>query len=91
MAAEQPFAAGKAHFKRGIDDLNAEDAGLLAEPRYDFAQARQIALQHRVFKRELKQLVHLRGGGGAFLLKPVAITLDENSEKNQGTQQHAGP
>ena len=69
MAAKEPIAAGKAHFKRGVHDLDAEDAGLLAEPGDYLAQARQVALQHRVFKRELKQLVHLLGSGGAILLE----------------------
>ena len=91
MAAEQPFAAGKAHFKRGVHDLDAEDAGLLAKPLDNLAQARQVALQHRVLKRELKQLVHLLGSAGAILLELEAVAFDENGEKNQRTQEHPGP
>ena len=91
MAAERVLVAGKAHFECRVHDLDAEDAGLLAQPRDYLAQARQVALQHRVFKRELKQLVHLLGSGGAILLELEAVAFNENGEKNQRTQEHPGP
>ena len=79
MAAEQRLVAGKAHFQQRVYDLNADDAGLLSEPADDFAQARQIALQHGVLKRELEQLVDFLRSGRAILLELVLVAFDENA------------